>query len=221
MKRYIVCGIEKPDSTFHKGGGTKDGRRNRCYECKKRGLYAPSPSRAELKQHMVENFWSHVEIGAADCWHWNGPVNNAGYGKLHVPSQLRHSVDHVYAHRFSFELHYGKIASGLYVCHTCDVPNCVNPNHLFAGTPADNIHDAQAKGRMRKAAPKEKRPPFPPPHYRGERNPLAKLTDGIVIEARQRYKSGEWSMRKLAAAYGVSKRCIQFAIRGTTWTHVT
>lgn len=71
-----------------------------------------------------------------------------GYGQFNTSIKL------VRAHRFSYELHFGKIPQGMFVCHKCDIPNCVNPEHLFLGTPKDNTQDCIRKGRFNhKGAP--------------------------------------------------------------------
>jgi hypothetical protein len=95
------------------------------------------------------------------CWIWNGHVTTYGYGSLKNPaftpgSGLSKSIG---AHRLAWMLAHGPIPTGLYICHACDVPACVNPAHLFAGTPQANVVDAFAKGRMRHRA----RPTTPPP----------------------------------------------------------
>ena len=89
-----------------------------------------------------ERFWTRV-VGdlATGCWLWTGPRFREGYGSLsYGPLRIR-------AHRFSWELHVGPIPEGLVVCHRCDNPPCVRPDHLFLGTQSDNLHDAVAKGR--------------------------------------------------------------------------
>jgi len=97
-----------------------------------------------MGQHWQRNkpltrFW--IRVNKADaCWEWQGPLKR-GYGSFYY--------DHHQgtAHRFSWELHRGQIPAGLQVCHTCDNPKCVRPDHLFLGTCKDNIQDCHRKGR--------------------------------------------------------------------------
>lgn len=77
-----------------------------------------------------------VEEGTG-CWVWQGPVNSAGYGRV----QGRQT------HRLSYELHHGPIPAGMHICHNCDNPPCLNPAHLWVGTPKENNVDMIAKGR--------------------------------------------------------------------------
>ena len=92
---------------------------------------------------LEERFWSKVSKDSTGCWLWTGCVsgNCLKYGTLRkngLPTK---------AHRVSWELHFGAIPAGLLVCHRCDVPVCVNPEHLFLGTTKDNIRDMIAKRR--------------------------------------------------------------------------
>jgi hypothetical protein len=86
-------------------------------------------------------FWSKVDIKSADeCWEWLSSKTSFGHGRFI-------SENDITAHRFSWILFNGAIPDGLCVCHTCDNPGCVNPNHLWVGTKTDNNRDMTAKGR--------------------------------------------------------------------------
>jgi hypothetical protein len=87
-------------------------------------------------------FLKRVKVASGDdCWLWQGVLNKKGYGRYYTRGKV------FFAHRVSYELFKGEIPPGLLVLHRCDVPTCVNPNHLFVGTHSDNAKDAVAKGR--------------------------------------------------------------------------
>lgn len=94
-----------------------------------------------LTPTQLENFWSKVDK-SGDCWIWTGSRHGFGYGLFGLNGKTRR------AHRISYELVNGPIPEGFVLCHTCDNPPCVNPDHLFVGSKADNTHDALRKGRM-------------------------------------------------------------------------
>ncbi len=105
------------------------------------------------------------------------------------------------------------IPVGWCVCHTCDVPGCVNPAHLFLGTMADNTRDMIAKGRMVIATNRFNTV------LRGLRVGSAKLTEPQVVEIRRRAAGGEPSS-KLGSEYGVDSSTIRQIVRGEIWQHV-
>lgn len=156
------------------------------------------------RRPMLERFWERVSPGlpgGGACWEWCGARTAAGYGLI---SEGGREGKQVYAHRLSFEIHMGPIPDGLHVCHHCDNPGCVNPMHLFVGTPAVNAQDKVRKGR----------------HPRGERHAHAKLDSADVAMIRERYAAGGVSQCMLALEYGVSRGCIEHVIQRSTWAEV-
>lgn len=147
-------------------------------------------SRYSAKAH----FDSRIEYEQnSGCWLWAGPMSGK-YG----------CVGKLYAHRFSYERDVGPIPEGMDVCHRCDTPLCVNPQHLFPGTRAINLQDAVRKGRMTNRGGKRKS---------GASHPNARLT----LEQVRAIKSDSRSAYKIASEYGVADYTIYCIKKGLTW----
>lgn len=134
------------------------------------------------------------------CWLWIGSMKGR-YGAIKVRGRkgMRR------AHRVSYELHVGQIGEGLFVCHKCDVPTCVNPEHLFLGTRADNIADMVMKGRQRGPVSQNSR--------------TAKLTPVIAAQI-YRLKDSGVTATAIAAQHGVSRSAVRNIWGRKTWRTV-
>lgn len=143
-------------------------------------------------------FWSRVSVGEPEeCWGWLGTLNHNGYGLFGAAGTQ------VLAHRFAYDLASGDQPGVRCVLHRCDNPPCVNPDHLFLGTRADNMRDMRHKNRGAK----------------GSRTGGAKLTEPAVAAARERWSRGELQA-DLAAEFGVTQGTMSVALNGRTWRHV-
>jgi hypothetical protein len=158
---------------------------------------------AKIARPIAERFWAlSIPEPNSGCWLWMGSVNSCGYGHFGLGSRTDKTRRIVTASRFAFELTYGPVPDGLQVLHHCDVPCCVNPEHLYAGTRSQNMQDAYDRGRQ------------PPRH--GSHSPFAKLTDEIVREIRKSNKFGtEW-----ARELGCTHSAIYSARNGKSWRHI-
>jgi hypothetical protein len=152
-----------------------------------------------------------IQLQSNGCILWTHTKNADGYG-VHrfVVNRKRMSI---LAHRWMWTKTHGKIPKGLCVLHRCDVRNCVNVEHLFLGTHADNMADMVAKGRAVNGvgtpaydAMLERR------DYDGPKNPNAKLSKGDLKRIQVLRKSG-WSQQRIADEFGVTQVCISKNLR--------
>ena len=144
----------------------------------------------------MDLFFQKVEK-TDSCWVWTGCHSSLGYGKL-----TRNNKSYK-AHRYSWMIHNGSIPSGMFVLHHCDVPNCVNPDHLFLGTQTDNMKDMDNKGRR----------------TIGEKKSNAKLNNKKVKEIRQLLLK-KVTQEVIAKQYGVSQKIIWNIKHRIYWSHV-
>ena len=140
------------------------------------------------------------------CWLWVRPQTTTGYGTLRSHKTL------VRAHRVSWAVFNGRSPRDLCICHSCDTPLCVNPDHLFIGTRADNNRDMAAKGRRANAPPKNPR--------RGESASWSVLTEAQVIWIRKQRRGGLATCEYLGKILGISRKTIFNASAGVSWKHL-
>ncbi len=159
------------------------------------------------KVRVTTRFWRRVLVkGPDECWNWTGKYvvsSCTRYGHFRIDGGKI-----VLAHRFSYQLHFGTIPDGMCICHKCDNGLCVNPNHLFMGTKADNNADKMAKGRQR----------WDPPV--GERNGHAKLKDKDVATIREMAASGIRHTELVRRFPQVSPATISEVVHHKIWKHI-
>lgn len=140
---------------------------------------------------------ANIRKESSGCWIWIGQINNMGYGLA------RYDGRRMTAQRAIYMLLGGKLDPSLDLCHSCDNPPCVNPDHLFPGTRKDNMQDASRKGRLAV----------------GEQKPTAKLTNAEVLEIRFLHAGG-MVQRRIAERIGVNYRTINSIVKGRSWRSV-
>lgn len=140
-----------------------------------------------------------MPLPESGCLIWMNRCDRDGYGLFTVTSGS------IRAHRFAWMRVYGEIPEGMFICHKCDVPGCVNIDHLYLGTATDNNRDTVRRGRYVAQC--------------GEKAHSSKLTTAQVIEIRKRVDAGEVHHR-IAKDYGVAQNCISRIGNRTRWKHV-
>ena len=171
--------------------------------------YTPSMNRDEVQ---LNRLMSRAKFDDSGCLIWQGAKLKPYKRKTPLPYGLYNQSlpggkrKLVYAHRLSHELNIGPIPSDMIVCHSCDRPDCINPEHLFLGTHQDNMNDCIAKGRK----------PV------GSNSGNAKLTEADVEHMRSNYVaySRKFGLTAFARLYGINNKTAESAIFGVTWKHV-
>lgn len=188
-----ICGeVQKLLASVAKGRKTC-GKKQCTAELKRRNARSQAGS---LSERMNSKFAKRD----SGCWEWIGAKNQAGYGVLVVGRKS------LLAHRLSYVMHKGRLDQGALVCHHCDNPCCVNPEHLYAGDDKTNAFDRMSRGRY--VAPA------------GELNGISKLTDEAVSEIRRAWAEGGLKQKELAEIYDVSPSLISKVVNGHIWGHV-
>lgn len=176
--------------------------------------------RNALREERIASFWAlTIPEPNTGCWLWLGTEGPRGYGRLSFCGRRQR------ANRCAWEITRGPIADGLFVCHRCDQPSCVNPDHLFLGTHQDNMSDMARKGRGRGCNPNPRRGDAhhararPEVVARGERSGSAKVTSAMVLALRARRAQGQTFLR-IATEMGLPMNLVRCAAIGRTWAHL-
>ena len=153
-----------------------------------------------MRGDLATRFAAKVEPDPSGCLLWKAStVGHMGYGNVWANGRVR------LAHRVAWEMHNGPIPDGALVLHTCDVPRCVNPDHLYLGDDIQNAQDKKYRGREAQLA--------------GESNGRAIITEEDVPAIRALYATG---MRQadVGRRFGISRQAVSRIVRGETWRTV-
>lgn len=188
-KCRCMCGTEK----YVRAAYLKNGKSKYC-SC--RGKLDKSKNEKRFNESYKVN-----EL--TGCWEWKMNFTRGGYGSFFYMGKIQR------AHRVSYFLHKGEIRDGFVVCHKCDNPKCVNPDHLFVGTYSDNNKDKVLKGRHAKSNPK----------IAGILNKISKLTDDDVVKIRNLASSGI-SKAEIGRIFNIRDSHVCKIVSRQSWRHV-
>lgn len=152
---------------------------------------------------LEQRFKVYYEVDEeTGCWEWQNRLDEWGHGRIADGDKQR------YAHRVAYELEHGEIPDGKQINHACRNPSCVNPDHLYAGTQLENVHDEIDAGVWYDSRPK------------GEQVGTSKLTESEVAELKRRYRDEDISQLELGKQYGIGQTQVSRIVRGKWWKDV-
>jgi len=167
-------------------------------------------ARLTLKELVARNT---LVLSDEKCWLWQGAKLKTGYGVV------QHQRKQYKAHRAAFSIHKGQIPDGMFVCHHCDNPSCVNPSHLFLGTPQDNMTDKVIKDRQSRgeshAMSFAKSAKYLSAIVRGEKHGQSKLTDEQRNCIVKLLNDGKITQSKIANMFGITQSNV--SVIGRRW----
>lgn len=155
------------------------------------------------------------------CWEWKGTINTMGYGEMCVQGRIQR------AHRLSYILFKGEIPKGIFVCHICDNPKCINPDHLWLGTAKQNNEDCLRKGRwkgrtgIKLSLEHKKKLSGPKKSWfkNGEKHPRSKLKELDIKEIRNMLNE-DFTYQEIADKFGLSQSSLADIKFRRTWSHI-
>jgi hypothetical protein len=182
-RTWIICKCDCGKETKTRLDAVRSGKTRSC------GCLQKDSSSKDLATRFHEKWEPEPYSG---CWLWTGMVRQ-GYGELWF------HAGHEKAHRISWRLHFGDIPQGLFVCHKCDTPLCVNPNHLFLGTHLDNMTDCVSKRR----------------HAFGDRHGRRKLDS----ETAEIIRNEHGNLQEIADRYCICEQTVRLIKNNRIWNH--
>jgi len=199
----------------YKKNWRRKNKNRKCSYCQKE--YIP---KAKDKQCCIEcKILGNIKKNN-DCWEWGLAYGRGGYGKIIYEKKT------CIAHRISYEIFIGKFDLSLQVCHKCDNPKCVNPDHLFLGNQKENVEDCirknrrnTAKGWFHKPETKLLFKDRKRGDVKGEKHPMKKLDNEKIITIKNMYDMG-YTQKEIAKQFDVDQSCISYIVRGKRWGHL-
>lgn len=169
----------------------------------------------EFRAKTIRLFSRKYKVNAkTGCHEWHAGLTKCGYGQFRVDGKV------MKAHRVSWMLFCGEIPGGMFVCHRCDNPRCVNPDHLFVGSQSDNMADMKVKGRGFVQSGVTWQHARPDDVLRGEDAPSVKISKSAV-ESIFAENDGSWGIRsRLGRKYGISPQHVGRILDGKAWAHL-